>query len=269
MGRPTKNTVDYFPHLVNHGKTIFILEEKFGNNGYSCWFKLLEELGKAEGHFLDINDKVQWFYLISKFKFGENGEEITREILNLLAAAGAIDEILYENGIIWCEKFVEGLKILYDKRVGGLPKKPCIPFQKPYHKDITDTETTENDVTVEKTHQSIVKYSKVEKHIVEQSDARPYMPVKKVVDYLNEKANSSFRHTSKDTKTKIRARFNEGFTLEDFFSVIDFKVEQWKNDPEYCIYLRPLTLFGTKFEGYLQAAKRAQKPAKGTWKTKD
>jgi len=48
MARPNKQGVDYFPHFVNHGKTMFILEEKFGNNGYAFWFKLLELLGKEE-----------------------------------------------------------------------------------------------------------------------------------------------------------------------------------------------------------------------------
>ena len=49
MTRPKKQTVDYFPHSCNHKKTIYILEERYGNNGYSFWFKLLEMLGNTEG----------------------------------------------------------------------------------------------------------------------------------------------------------------------------------------------------------------------------
>lgn len=45
MARPKKQTVDYFPHFVKGGRTIFILENKFGNDGYAFWFKLLEILG--------------------------------------------------------------------------------------------------------------------------------------------------------------------------------------------------------------------------------
>ena len=49
MSRPRKAVVDYFPHYVNHGKTLFILEQKYGNDGYAFWFKLLEMLGGSDG----------------------------------------------------------------------------------------------------------------------------------------------------------------------------------------------------------------------------
>lgn len=49
----------------------------------------------------------------------------------------------------------------------------------------------------------------------------------------------------------IKARSNEGLTLEDFKTVINIKTEQWINDPEYNKYLAPKTLFGPKFEAYL------------------
>ena len=47
------------------------------------------------------------------------------------------------------------------------------------------------------------------------------------------------------------ARFNEGYTLEDFKQVIDIKTAEWKDSPEFSKYLRPETLFGSKFDGYL------------------
>ena len=71
-----------------------------------------------------------------------------------------------------------------------------------------------------------------------------------VVDYLNQAAGTAFRKTSKDTKKHIRARFNDGYTLDDFKTVIDRKVEEWKGT-EWEKFLRPSTLFGSKFESYL------------------
>ena len=71
-----------------------------------------------------------------------------------------------------------------------------------------------------------------------------------VVDYLNQAAGTAFRKTSKDTKKHIRARFNDGYTLDDFKTVIDHKVTEWKGT-EFERFLRPSTLFGSKFEGYL------------------
>ena len=48
MARPAKLTVDYFPHIINQGKTIFIIENNYGNDGYAFWFKLLELLGATD-----------------------------------------------------------------------------------------------------------------------------------------------------------------------------------------------------------------------------
>lgn len=75
--------------------------------------------------------------------------------------------------------------------------------------------------------------------------------VKKIIDYLNVKTKSNFRYTSQKTQSKISARLNEGYTLNDFIVVIDKKTDEWLEDPEFCKYLCPETLFGTKFEKYL------------------
>ena len=66
MARPKKRTVDYFPHQCNHGKTMFILEQKYGNDGYAFWFKLLELLGTTEGHFLHLENSADWEFLHPK-----------------------------------------------------------------------------------------------------------------------------------------------------------------------------------------------------------
>lgn len=81
---------------------------------------------------------------------------------------------------------------------------------------------------------------------------------KRVIDYLNEKTNSSFKYTTKATQQKINARLNEGYKLDDFIDVIDKKFAEWKGT-EFEIYLRPDTLFGTKFEGYLNQKANTRK----------
>lgn len=73
---------------------------------------------------------------------------------------------------------------------------------------------------------------------------------KDIIDYLNEKADTNFKPTTKKTQTLIKARLNENFKLEDFKVVIDKKCQTWKNT-KMQQYLRPETLFGTKFESYL------------------
>jgi uncharacterized phage protein (TIGR02220 family) len=72
-----------------------------------------------------------------------------------------------------------------------------------------------------------------------------------IVDYFNAKTNANYKSASKKTRKHIRARLREGFTFEDFKRVIDRKTADWLDDPHMNQYLRPETLFGTKFESYL------------------
>ncbi|MBO4815426.1 MAG: conserved phage C-terminal domain-containing protein [Clostridia bacterium] len=72
-----------------------------------------------------------------------------------------------------------------------------------------------------------------------------------VIEYLNQKTSKNFKSNNQKTQKFIHARLNEGFSLEDFKKVIDTKTKEWKNDKTMSKYLRPETLFGTKFEGYL------------------
>jgi uncharacterized phage protein (TIGR02220 family) len=86
------------------------------------------------------------------------------------------------------------------------------------------------------------------------------IPYHQIVDYMNQKTASNFKPNSKATKTCIKARINEGFTVEDFKAVIDHKTEQWATDEKMVEYLRPSTLFSSKFESYLNAARKTSKP---------
>jgi uncharacterized phage protein (TIGR02220 family) len=71
-----------------------------------------------------------------------------------------------------------------------------------------------------------------------------------VVDYLNSKTGQSFRSNTKATQQHINARLAEGFKVDDFKRVVDNMCIEWKNS-EWEKYLRPSTLFGSKFENYL------------------
>lgn len=92
------------------------------------------------------------------------------------------------------------------------------------------------------------------------------IPFKLIVDLLNKVTGKSFRHTSTATQRLIKARWNDGFRFEDFKTVILTKTNQWLKDDKMNKYLRPTTLFGTKFEGYLNEGagviKRAEARAK-------
>lgn len=116
-------------------------------------------------------------------------------------------------------------------------------------KALPSCQTSDGQVTDECPHSigkdSIVEYS-IDKDSVEQSP-----PYEEIISYLNQKLGTKYSHTSRDTKKHIQARFRDGFNLDDFKHVIDVKVAEWGNDSKMSSYLRPKTLFGTKFESYL------------------
>lgn len=74
--------------------------------------------------------------------------------------------------------------------------------------------------------------------------------IKEIIDYLNMKTKKNYRNNNKETIKHIKARLNENYTIEDFKKVIDNQCEKWMNT-NMEDYLRPQTLFGTKFESYL------------------
>lgn len=74
--------------------------------------------------------------------------------------------------------------------------------------------------------------------------------IKDIIDYLNIVLGTNYQYKTKNTQKHINARLSEGRTFDDFKTVIDKKVKEWKGtDMEK--YLCPDTLFGTKFEKYL------------------
>jgi uncharacterized phage protein (TIGR02220 family) len=83
-----------------------------------------------------------------------------------------------------------------------------------------------------------------------------------IIDYLNKVCNTDYKKNSKKTIEKVNARLSEKFTIEDFKLVIDFKYKQWGADENMKQYLRPETLFGSKFESYLQSSKIKYTPPK-------
>ena len=74
--------------------------------------------------------------------------------------------------------------------------------------------------------------------------------VSEVILYLNQVAGTRFTAGSQATQKHINARLKEGYTLEDFKQVINTKTSEWQGT-EFAKFLRPVTLFGTKFENYI------------------
>ena len=81
-----------------------------------------------------------------------------------------------------------------------------------------------------------------------------------IIKYLNQKTGVHYKPNTPETVKHINARLKEGFTLNDFKYVIDVKCAEWKgkitkDGKNMEDWLRPITLFGTKFESYLNQAR--------------
>jgi uncharacterized phage protein (TIGR02220 family) len=108
----------------------------------------------------------------------------------------------------------------------------------------------DNDIENENENENEVSYPVSYNDTSNDTFKDAYLPI---VSYLNQKAGTKYKATTPKTKTAIHARLSEGFTVDDFKTVIDKKCSEWLGDEKMERYLRPETLFGTKFEGYLNA----------------
>lgn len=89
------------------------------------------------------------------------------------------------------------------------------------------------------------------------------IPYTEIVAALNGALGTSYRPTSKKTRQLIHARWAEGFRSPDFEAVIATMAAAWGDDPKMSAYLRPETLFGPKFESYLNRPKPRKEGAHG------
>lgn len=122
-GRKRKRTIDWFPHTTAHGDSMAVVEERYGNDGYATWFKILERLGREEGHYIDTNSRQTMIKLASKCHLCE---QKLLEIVFLFAEMGMIDAELWAEGVIWSQKYVDGIAVVYERRESSIPMRPSV-----------------------------------------------------------------------------------------------------------------------------------------------
>ena len=115
------------------------------------------------------------------------------------------------------------------------------------HTDIDQDIDKEKDIDIYNKGDKSPRTQKAEQEAEQKAET-----YKHIVGYLNTKAGTKYKASCNDTKKKINARLSEGFTIADFETVIDKKCAEWRGT-EWEKFLRPLTLFGPKFESYLNA----------------
>lgn len=114
MARTERENVDYFPFLCKEGPSMFIIESKFGNDGYATWVKILRELAVTNKHYLDLSSLQKMKYLAAKCRINEAR---LLEIISELCDLEEINVALWaDKKIIWCDKFIENIQDAYKRR---------------------------------------------------------------------------------------------------------------------------------------------------------
>ncbi len=120
-----------------------------------------------------------------------------------------------------------------------------------YENPMTENPMTENPMTENPTQINTKENKYLNKQVLTKESTKNIYS--QVVDFLNAEAGTNYKSTTSKTQQLIKARLGEGFTFEDFETVIKKKCREWL-DTDFAKYLRPETLFGTKFESYLNAS---------------
>lgn len=182
--------------------------------------------------------------------YGANSDDLA-----LLKAKGFI--IMFENGVSVVKDWNLNNKIRKDRMKPTIYRSEKsllnVDIDGSYFIDNQMTTISQPDVNQMSAQDRLgkVRLGKVSKDTLSGSDEPDHIPYKEIVDYLNQNTGSKYRSSGAKTKKLIKSRFNEGFSLDDFKQVIDIKSAQWLKDQKMNKFLRPETLFGSKFESYL------------------
>ncbi len=164
--------------------------------------------------------------------FGVSKDRISKLISGLNKKGYITVELIYKKGTKAVEKRVVKITDRYrSKQLEGIGENTYTPIGE----NAEDNNTSFNN-TINNT----------KDNMSDKSDVVPYL---EIIDYLNLKAEKRFKCVP-GHKKYIKARWNEGYRLDDFKRVIDIKSKEWLNTPAVK-YLQPSTLFGTKFDQYL------------------
>ncbi len=116
------------------------------------------------------------------------------------------------------------------------------------HREQKRLDTCNADVTL----RNATEKNREEENREDKEEKKEQIPYKKIIEHLNNKTGKKYSYKASGNQRLIKARFNEDYKLEDFIKVIDVKVDEWLNNSEMNMYLRPETLFkSSNFDKYL------------------
>ena len=220
--------------------------------------------------FLELSLEAKAIYFLLGIFADDEGFISPKKILKLYGGNDSmLDELIKSKFII---QFESGVVLITDWNINNYLnqkriretiytlEKQQIKYDENTHKYICLTNVNNNlnnSLTNVKPEEKSVEESRLEDNSIEENslniiclDTQDYIPYEEIINYLNLKTGYNYRSDISKTRKLIQSRWKEGFKLDDFKNVIDKKTTEWFNT-DMKKYLRPETLFGTKFEGYL------------------
>lgn len=261
MARTVKEGLPYFPLDTDFyiNRKIRRLLHSQGSNALAVWTVVMAKIYGGKGYYLELDEDTC-------FDIGDAiavSEGAVQEIIKLAIKVRLFDKDMYEKyGILTSRGIQEQYLDIIKKtnRKNTIEEKFLIKSEEiPKKSNFNGLKLEETPEKLEEMQQSKVKENKVnniyspacQPDDISDNPDDASSTRREIVEYLNRKAGTNYRWNSDKAKRHINARLNEGYKLDDFKAVIDIKVSQWLYDKAMQKFLRPETLFGTKFEGYL------------------
>ena len=223
---------------------------KYGAEGYAIYFHCLElivsDISETNITFeLEHDSEIIADDLKIRGTSKQSGQDRVNEIMKYIILLGLFEE---NQGRIYCYKV---LKRLDSSMTSNVKMRKLIVNGRNSH----DIVMTNHDIVMQEEKR---RDKKEEKRIKSPAKQDNKIPFKEIIEFLNTTCKRDYKYTTQKTKDFITARYNEGFNMQDFKVVIKNKYDDWDNT-DYSKFLRPSTLFGTKFESYLNQEKISDK----------
>ncbi len=241
MARPNKQGVDYFPLDVHLDDKFKFIEIKYKLEGFAILTKLMQKIYSYGYWYRWTEDEALLFADELRTDY-----EKVKGVVDEALERGVFDKDMYEKyNILTSSGIQKRYKEIVRRRkdVEVIEEYLLIDGTFGVNDDINPSPSKHDD---SKSTQSKVKESKVK-------ETKEQIPYADIVNRLNEKAGKKFKPSANKTKDLIKARWNEGNKLEDFYAVIDHCSEKWSgqvftNGKKGDDYLQPSTLFNGKFD---------------------
>ena len=258
MARPLKQGLDYFPLDVGFLQDMKVrrIIKSCGASAISVLIWLLGSCYRDEGYYIWWTEDLPF---IVADEIGVT-EGCVQEVVKRALQVGFFDASMKEkHGILTSAGIQKRFLEVTSRRKAAFLRRDFALIS--INVDNNSITVCNNSINVYSNEQSKVKKSKVKNinTLSSNLDGGQQKATDEIIFYLNKKTGKHYKVKTPKTVRLIRARLKEGFTVEDFKAVIEKKCDDWRGNEKMERYLRPETLFGTKFEGYLNETPNNEK----------